>query len=111
MILKHISQDTGLVIVIASSPHLDLFGNGDLNMIDIVAVPNRLKNGVPKAEHQHILDRFFTEVVIDSVDLIFTKGLVDRFVELFCGRRIGAEWFLDNDSAIAIRIDVESSFS
>ena len=75
MIRDHVPQRAGRVVIAAAKLDAELFGHGDLHMIDIVAVPDRLKNAVAEAEYQNILDRFFAEVMVDAVDLAFLQDL------------------------------------
>ncbi len=61
-------------------PHAHRLGHGDLDVIDIVAVPQRLENRVGKTEDEDILDGLFAQVVVDAVDLILIEYGVDAIV-------------------------------
>jgi hypothetical protein len=39
-------------------------GHGDLHVIDVVAVPDRLKDGVGKTREQDVLNRLLPQVMI-----------------------------------------------
>ena len=69
-------------------PHANALGHGDLHVVDIVAVPQRLKDGVGKAEGQDILDRLLAQIVVDAVDLVLVEHGVDLLVEV-AGRSPG----------------------
>src|SRR5207249_5877246 len=71
----------------------------DLHIRDIVAVPDRLKKSVGKAEIQQILDRFLAEEMIDAADSRFGEELVDRTVQRLRGYKVAAEGFFDNDAS------------
>ena len=73
MILDHVAQGPGLIIIMAPVFHADLFGHGDLDMIDVASVPDRLKQGIGKAEGQDILDGLLTQIVVDTKNLGFVK--------------------------------------
>ena len=47
--------------------------NGDLHMIDVIAIPDRFKKGVCKAEDQHVLHRLLAQIVVDAKDLRLIK--------------------------------------
>ena len=47
------------------------FGGGDLYVVDVSAIPERFNNAVGKTKNQNVLDGFFAEIVIDTVDLLF----------------------------------------
>ena len=53
----------------------DLLIDGDLHMVDVIAVPDRLEHAVGEAQHQDVLHRLLAEIMIDPVDLL----LVDEF--------------------------------
>ena len=44
-------------------------------MIDVAAVPDRLEDSVGEAERQDVLHRFFAQIVVDAVDLLFVGDL------------------------------------
>ena len=71
MVLDHIAERPGLLIVGPAMLDAEIFGNGNLNILDGVAFPERFKNRVREAERQEILHRLFAEVMIDAVDLGF----------------------------------------
>ena len=51
-------------------------------MVNVLAIPEGLENGVGKSEYQDILNGFLAEVVIDSVDLALVENFADKFVQL-----------------------------
>src|SRR5690606_8639707 len=50
VVRDHIAQSTRLVIVTAPTLHTERLSDRDLNMVDEIAVPDRFKDAVPKAE-------------------------------------------------------------
>jgi hypothetical protein len=44
---------------IGASLHSDGFGDSDLDMVDVVAIPNRLEDAVGEAQDHDVLDRLF----------------------------------------------------
>jgi hypothetical protein len=78
---------------------LDAYGFGyrNLNMVYKIAVPDRLKNRVGKPEHQDILDRFLSEVMVDAVYLPLGKTCLDYAVKLVGALEVSAEWLFDNE--------------
>ena len=49
------------------------FGNGNHDVIDVVAVPYRLKDRVCKTQCQDVLYSFLAEKMIDSKDLFLVE--------------------------------------
>ncbi len=78
----------------------EVLGHRDLDARDVVAVPDRLEQGVGEPEEEDLLEAHLPEVVVDPVQL----GLVDRLVQLV-GERAGgvaivAERLLDDHASV-----------
>ena len=73
MVLNHVAQSAGFLVVRAAAFHADRFGRRDLDVVDIAAIPERLENTVAEAERQDVLNGFFAEVMIDAVDVDFVE--------------------------------------
>ncbi len=69
----------------------ELLVDGDLHMIDMVAIPDRLEHAVGKAQHQDVLHRFLAEVVIDPIDLVLVDDLEQFAVQDFRRGKISPE--------------------
>ncbi len=52
----------------------------DLNVIDVVPVPDRLENAVGKPESEDVLNRLLAEVVIDAKNLGFIEELAEAAI-------------------------------
>src|SRR5687767_2207645 len=99
MVRHHVAQGSGVVEVPAPALHANALGIGDLHMVDIAAIPERLENGIVKAEDQDVLYRLFAEVVIDAVDLVFLEHALDIAVQRLGGVQVVSKWLLDHDPA------------
>src|SRR5262249_29861446 len=75
--LNHVAKSTGGFIKAATALDAERLGGGDLYVIDVVAVPERLENAVAEAENEQVLNRVFAEVVVNSIDLIFFEDIVN----------------------------------
>ena len=71
--------------------------------------PGVLKNTVGEAERKNVLDRFFSKIVIDSIDLIFAKYALNRAIKLLRRRQIGPERFFYHEAAKSVVIVREAS--
>ena len=70
-----ISRSAPACIVIAAARFdADGFGNSNLYVIDVAAVPDRLENSVGKTKCQNVLDGFFSQVVINAVNLFLADA-------------------------------------
>jgi hypothetical protein len=61
--------------------HPETLRHGDLHMVDVLAIPDRLEDPVGKPEDQNILHRLFPEIVIDPVDLPFLQDPLELVVQ------------------------------
>ena len=103
VILHHIAHRARFVIVFAPAPNAYGFGHGDLDVIDILAVPERLEQHVAKANRHQVLHGLFTQVVIDPVNLTFVKIFGERCIQGFGGLQIPAKRFFNDDTALGVR--------
>ena len=71
MVLEHIPKYASFVIITRSMADINAFCNCDLHVIDVLAIPDRLKNCIRKAEKEDILSCFLAQVMVNSVYLIF----------------------------------------
>ncbi len=74
VVLDHVADHARLVVVVAPLLHPQLLGHGDLDVVDVAPVPDRLEDAVGEAEDEEVLDRLLPEVVIDPVDLRSRAG-------------------------------------
>ena len=80
MVLDHIAQRPGMVVVVTAVFYAHLFGHGDLYMIDVAPVPNRFKKGIGKAKGQDILDRIFAQIMVNTIHLRLFKDTGDHAI-------------------------------
>jgi hypothetical protein len=77
--------------------HAQGLGYRDLHVIDIAAVPYGLENTIGESKNEYILNCFFAEIMIDSVDLVLAQDLEKLPVEILRGLQIVAKGLLDHD--------------
>ncbi len=82
MIGHHVAKRARSFVKAATVLDADGFGRGDLHVVDVVAVPERLDDVVGKAEDHDVLHGLFAEVMIDAVDLLFGQNLVQFLIQL-----------------------------
>ena len=105
MVLHHVAQRAGLLVVAGARPDAFLLGHGNLHVIHVFLVEQRLEDAVREAQHEDVLDGLFAEIVIDSVNLPLMEHLGERVVDLAGAREIVADRFLDDQARerLAIR--------
>ena len=75
----------------------------DLDVVDVVAVPDRLEEAVGEAQGEDVLRRLLAEEVVDAEDLLLAEDPLDRVVELRALREVGAERLLHDHPRAARR--------
>ena len=73
MVLDHVSYRARFFIVAATAFDAERLGDGDLHVIDMRAVPQRLQENVGEAQRHEILHRFLAEIVVDAEDIALEK--------------------------------------
>ena len=73
MILHYVPESTRTFIECPSAFNADGFGDGELHMINVAPVPDRLENCVSETKDHKVLGSLLTEIMIDSVDLMFLQ--------------------------------------
>ena len=68
VVLDHVARGADAVVVAGAAADADVLGHGDLHVVDVVGVPDRLEHGVGEAHRQDVLDRLLAEVVVDPED-------------------------------------------
>ncbi len=88
-----------MVEVAAAALHANGFGYGNLYVIDITAVPDRLEDSVGETESHNVLNGFLAQIMVDPVDLLFVRHFEDLLIQNLRRFQIVTERFFNNDSA------------
>lgn len=97
MVLDHIPNGSRFLIIRTATLKTNIFGDRDLDVINIASIPDRLKDPVCQAEDEDILHGLFAEVVVNTVDLVLFKDLADLPVEFLGGGEIVSEGLFDDN--------------
>lgn len=99
VVLDHVAESAGFLVVAAAAFDADRLGGGDLDVVDVLAVPERLEERIAEAEGENVLDGFLAEVVIDAVELVFGEVLVELIFEFAGAGLVVAEGLFDDEAA------------
>ena len=99
VVLDQVAQRAGALVVAGAPPDPDVLGGSDLDVVDVVAVPDRLEQRVGEPQRHQVLDRLLAEVVVDPEDLRLVEHLEHLRVELARRGEVVAERLLDHDPA------------
>ena len=97
VVLEHVAQAPRLLVVARAVLDADRLGHGDLHVVDVLAVPERLEERVGEAEHQDVLDGLLAEVVVDAVDLPLGEQRAQAAAQRPRRGEVAAEGLLDDD--------------
>src|SRR5690349_8736414 len=88
----------------------DRLGNGDLYMVNPIAVPDWLEQTIREAKGHNILHRLLPEEMVDAEDLFLAQIAPDPRIQL--ARRVDAvaKWLFDNDAAPTLRRTIAQLF-
>ena len=103
MVLHHIAHRTRLIIIPPAPTDTNGFGNGDLNVINELRIPQRFKQHVAKPHSHQVLNCFFAQIVINAINLIFAEMFGQGCVQGTRGFQILAKGFFNNDAAVTLR--------
>ena len=76
MVLDHVADHAGLIVVFGSVADAHAFGHGDLHAADVGLVPQGMEDLVGKTQGQEVLHGLLAEVVVNAVDLALLEHLV-----------------------------------
>src|SRR5262249_43993289 len=80
VVLNDIADRACLVVERAATLDTEVLSHGDLHALNVIAVPERLKEIVCEPEEDEILDRSFSEIMIDAEDMLFVETREQRLV-------------------------------
>ena len=67
MVLDHVAQRAARLVVTRAALDAERLGGGDLDVVDVAAVPDRLEDGVGETQDHDVLRRFLAEEMVDAV--------------------------------------------
>ncbi|CAM5734932.1 hypothetical protein SFUMM280S_04815 [Streptomyces fumanus] len=99
MVLDDVPGGADAVVVAGPAADADVLGHGDLHVVDVGPVPDRLVHLVGEAQRQDVLDRLLAQVVVDAEDLVRLEHVVHQRVQLLGARQIVPERLFDDGAA------------
>jgi hypothetical protein len=98
MVRHHVAQRAGRVVKAPTAPDTESLRDGDLHVIDVIAIPDRFEQSVGETQNQDVLHRLLAEIMIDAKDLALVEDATQIVIELLRGLQIGPERLLDDDA-------------
>ena len=99
VVLDHVPHRAFMIVEGPTPPfHADCFCHGDLHVLDMFPVEERLENGVAEPEGQNVLNGFLSQVVVNAIDLVGAEKTFKGLVQFYSARQIMPKGFLDDDA-------------
>ena len=98
MVRHHVAQGAGAVVESAAGLDAYRLGRGDLHVVDVIAIPQRLENAVGKAQYKDVLDRLLAEEMVDPVSLVLAQDSTNLRIERARRGEVVTEGLLDDDA-------------
>jgi len=103
VVLQHVAQGARALVVEAATLHAERLRHGDLHVVDVRAVPDRLEQPVGEAQDQDVLDGLLAQIVVDAEDLLLAEVAVHPAVERQGRGQVAAEGLFDHDPGEGVR--------
>ena len=94
MVLQHVPDGAGPVVEPAAVRDIERLGHGDLDVVHVGPVQQRLDHRVGEPDEQHVLHRVEGQPVVDPEDRLLREVLVHGVVELPRAGQVDAERLL-----------------
>ena len=98
VVLDDVPDRAGLFVEAGPALDAERLGHGDLHVVDVTPVPDRLEDAVGEAEREHVLDRLLAEVVVDAEDLVLGEVRDDVLVQGLGAGEVVPERLLDDQA-------------
>jgi hypothetical protein len=99
VVLDDVAGGADAVVVAGAAADPDVLRHGDLHVVDVVGVPDRLEHRVGEAQRQDVLHRLLAEVVVDPEDRAAREDVGESLVQLTGRGLVVAERLLHHDAA------------
>lgn len=98
MVLHHVAQRAGALIVAGAGADAFFLGHRDLHVVDILGVPQGFEDRVAEAHDQDVLHGLLAEVMVDPEDLALVEVGAQHVVDMAGARQVSSDRLLDDDA-------------
>ena len=81
-VLHNIPNNAEIVKVSTTSFSTNGFLKCNLDVINVFAIPDLAEEDVGKSHRHHIFNHFFTQIMINTIDLIIKRVIKDQLLSL-----------------------------
>ena len=98
MVDDDVAQRADGVVEVSAVLHAEVLGHRDLDVRDVVAVPDRLDHRVGEPQVEELVGAHLAEEVVDAIELGLVDVLVDLGGKRARRREVVPERLLDDDA-------------
>ena len=106
MVLNHVANRADGVVERAAIGNIKILSHCDLDLTNVIAVPDRLEERVREAEEEDVLNRRLAKEMVDPEDPILREDTVQLSVELLGRGKVVAERLLNDYAALLSKTNV-----
>ena len=96
MVLDDVACGADTVVIASTTSHADVLGHGDLHMVDVIVVPDRLVHGVRETQRQHVLHGLLAKIMVDAEHARRVEHFGDHAIELLGAGQVMTERLFDD---------------
>ena len=96
MVLDDVACGADTVVIAGTTSHADVLGHGDLHMVDVIVVPDRLVHGVRETQRQHVLHGLLAKIMVDAEHARRVEHFGDHAIELLGAGQVMTERLFDD---------------
>ena len=98
MVLDYVTNRADTLVESAARGDVEVLGHRDLDLVHVLAVPDRFQERVREAEKEDVLDRRLAQVVVDAETALLGEHPVQRLVQRPGRLQIAPKRLLDDDA-------------
>src|SRR5262249_43482380 len=98
MVLNYVTNGSSLIVKSSAALYSEVLSHGDLNALDVIAIPECFDECIGETEDQHVVHWTLAKVVVDPEDRCLAEDRVQHPVQLLRRRQVMPEGFFDNHS-------------
>ena len=103
VVLNDVPQRASRLVESAAPLHAEVFRQSDLDVIDVLPVPHRLKERVREPHVEEVHDLVFAQVMVDAIHRVLGERGAHHIVKFACGSEVTTKGLLDDDAPVLVQ--------
>src|ERR1700758_2898794 len=111
MVLNYVADGPGLIVEASASLYSEVFGHGDLDTLDVVAVPEGFHKSIGETECEHVVHCALSQVMIDAENVGFVENTKKNLIQFLRRDKIVPEGLFHDDSSTSCTARLSQMFN